>query len=308
MKKILSFLSLIILPAVAMSQHANFNSQRNWSLHKKELQIGLGATQFNGDLGGASGIGKHYSMRDIDWESTGFAGWLGYRQRFHPYFATTSSICFFNLKGNDAYSQEPIRNARNLQFKSMCIEVQQRLEFIFLANEKFGSTFNLPGNYSKKNHSQQYYIFGGIGLLYFNPKAQYTDGSWVALRPLKTEGQSKAYSPLTLTMPLGLGFRYGVSRMWRVGVELAYVKTFSDYIDDVSTVYADPTSFTNPQAAYFSNPSNNPNFFTGQQRGNNKQKDAYYHLNLIVTKNLTYKDYGRQRKKYNLKSTGRYKV
>jgi hypothetical protein len=31
------------------AQHANFNSQRNWSLHKKELQIGVGATQFNRD-------------------------------------------------------------------------------------------------------------------------------------------------------------------------------------------------------------------------------------------------------------------
>ena len=42
-------------------------------MHKKELQIGFGATQFNGDLGGAEGIGRDYSLKDINWPSTGVA-------------------------------------------------------------------------------------------------------------------------------------------------------------------------------------------------------------------------------------------
>jgi len=290
------------------AQHANFNSQRNWSLHKKELQIGIGATQFNGDLGGAEGIGRDYSIKDIDWPSTGVAFWLGYRQRFHPYFATTTSLCVFNLKGDDQYSEEPMRNARSLHFRTLAIEVQQRLEFIFAANEKFGSTFNLPGHYSKKNRSQQYYVFAGLGLCYFNPKAQNENGEWTALRPLRTENQDKKYLPVTLTMPMGIGFRMGVSKMWRVGIELAYVKTFSDYIDDVSTVYADPSDLS-PEAVYLSNPAvGNPSFATGEKRGDPNQKDAYYHMNVIITRNITYKDYGRQRNKLNLKALGKYKV
>ena len=143
MKKIFFFFFFSSFVSIVCAQHANFNSQRNWSLHKKELQIGFGATQFNGDLGGAEGIGRDYSLKDIDWPSTGVAFWLGYRQRFHPYFATTSSLCVFNLKGDDQYSEEPSRNARNLHFKSFAIELQQRLEFIFAAKEQFGSTYNL---------------------------------------------------------------------------------------------------------------------------------------------------------------------
>jgi len=309
MKRNLLFSLIAFLPLMLIAQHANFNTQRNWSLHKKELQIGIGATQFNGDLGGSVGVGRDYSLKDIDMQATGFAGWLGYRQRFHPYFATTTSLCVFQLKGNDKWSEEPTRNMRSLNFKSLCFEVQQRLEYIFAANEKFGSTFNLPGNYSKKSRSQQYYVFGGLGLCYFNPKSEYIDGSMVALRPLKTEGQSKMYSPLTLTMPLGIGFRMGVSSMWRVGLELSYVKTFSDYVDDVSTTYANPADLSSPEAVYFANPaSGNPMFNPGEKRGDSNQKDAYYHVNVIVTRNLTYKDYGKQRKKYNLKSSGRYKV
>lgn len=312
MKKIISLFFFSSFLFALHAQHANFNSQRNWSLHKKELQIGIGATQFNGDLGGAEGIGRDYSLKDIDWPSTGIAFWLGYRQRFHPYFATTTSLCVFNLKADDKYSEEQARYNRNLHFRSLGIEVQQRLEFIFAANEKFGSTFNLPGNYTKKNRSQQYYVFGGLGLCYFNPKAQNEDGEWTALRPLRTENQDKKYLPVTLTMPMGIGFRMGVSRMWRVGVELAYVKTFSDYMDDVSTVYADPNDIDfspDPNAIYLSNPAaGNPSYAPGQKRGDPNQKDAYYHMNVVVTRNITYKDYGRQRTKLKLKALGKYKV
>jgi hypothetical protein len=274
------------------------------------LQFGLGATQFNGDLGGSYSVGQDYSTKDIDWPSTGFAGWIGLRQRFHPYFATTTSLCVFNLKGDDKYSEEATRNARSLHFRSLAVEIQQRLEFIFYATERFGARYNMPGSRNKINRNEQYYLFGGLGLCYFNPQAQFKDGSWVNLRPLKTEGQANAYSPLTLTVPFGFGFRVGVGRSYRIGLEIAYVKTFSDYMDDVSTVYADPASFNSSTAAYFSNPAiGDPMFAPGNQRGDSRHKDAYYHLNLIVTKNLTYRDYGRQRSRNGgVKPRGRYKV
>lgn len=308
------FISVVLffVPYLAHLQHANFNSQSNWSLNKKELQLGLGATQFSGDLGGASGNGKDYSVRDIDIQATRFAGWLGYRQRFHRYFATTSSLCLFQLKGDDKWSEEVSRLDRNSNFKAFCVEAQQRIEFIFFAKETYSPRYNLPGNYSLKKHrNEQYYAFGGLGLLYFNSRSRYIDGSMVALRPLKTEGQTKMYSPLTLTIPFGVGFRIGLDRTWRVGLELAYVKTFSDYIDDVSTKFADPSKLSSPVAIYFSNPTKNPTntaYMAGKKRGDSEHKDAYYHINFIVTRNLTFKDYGKQRQKYNLKSTGRFKV
>ena len=309
MKKFTVFFLFSMLLFSISGQHANFNSQRNNSLNKKEIQIGFGATQFNGDLGGADGIGTDYSLKDIDWPSTGVGFLLGYRQRFHPYFATTSSFCVFNLKGDDAYSGDLSRFNRNLHFKSFAIELQQRLEVIFASNEKFSATNNLPGSYSKKNRSQQYYLFGGVGLCYFNPRAQDAQGNWVSLRNLKTEGQDEAYSPLTLTIPMGIGFRVGISKMWRVGIELSYVKTFTDYMDDVSTVYADPASLS-PQAVEFANMADpsDMGYSPGEKRGDPNQKDAYYHMNIVFTRNLTFKDYGPKPKKVNSKSTGKFKV
>lgn len=314
MKYLLTLL-LVTASVITYGQHTNFNTQRNWSLNKKEVMFGIGATQFLGDLGGRDQIGKDYSLVDMDFPSTGVGGMLGYRYRFHPYWATTTSFNIGLLRGDDALTNEIIRESRNLHFRSIVIELHQRLEVIVLANEKFGNRYSLSKHSKKmKNHNEQLYLFGGIGVSYFNPKARY-NGEWTALRPLKTEGQgmpdgAKETLPVTITIPLGIGFRWGISKMWRMGIEATYVKTFSDYIDDVHDVYYDRDALaTNvgSEAAYLSNPSteNTTWFEAGQQRGDKDQNDAYFYLNLTFARNITYKDYAKQRRvnKWN----GRYK-
>jgi len=307
----LSTLVLLFAVSAIFAQHTNFNTQRNWSLNKKEILFGVGATQFTGDLGGRDQVGKDYSLRDIDFPSTGIGGMLGFRYRFHPFWATTTTLNGGLLRGNDALTNEVIRESRNLHFRSLYFELQQRIEVIVFANEKFGARYKLPGHKGFKDHNQQIYLFTGAGITYYNPKAQY-NGSWTALRPLGTEGQGlangpKKYLPVTATIPFGVGIRFGLGRMWRIGVEATYVKTFSDYIDDVHGTYVDPSLLSSPAAQYLSNPANNNTswFAPGQQRGD-KNNDAYYNLNLVVYRNITYKDYAKQRKAYHW-NKGRYK-
>ncbi len=293
----------LLLSTLTFAQHTNFNTQRNWSLNKKELVFGFGATQFTGDLGGRDNIGKDFSLVDMDLPSTGFGGVIGYRYRFHPYWSTSTMLNISMVRGNDALTNELIRESRNLSFRSMVIELSQRIEFIVFANEKFGQRYSLPGHSGARNHNEQVYLFTGIGINYFNPKAQY-QGSWVALDPLNTEGQgmaggAKETLPISATIPMGIGFRFGVGRMWRFGIEATYVKTFTDYMDDVSTNYYDPSLLGSPAAQYLSNPAidNTSWFAPGQQRGQ-AQKDAYYYLNIVVQKNITYKDYVQKRRSY----------
>ena len=293
----------LLFSTLTFAQHTNFNTQRNWSLNKKELVFGFGATQFTGDLGGRDNIGKDFSLVDIDFPATGFGGMIGFRYRFHPYWATSTNFNVSMIRGNDAFTNELIRESRNLSFRSMVIELSQRIECIVFANEKFGQRYSLPGHSGARNHNEQIYLFTGIGINYFNPKAQY-QGSWVALDPLNTEGQglaggAKETLPISATIPMGIGFRFGVGRMWRFGIEATYVKTFTDYMDDVSTNYYDPSLLGSPAAQYLSNPAidNTTWFAPGQQRGQ-AQKDAYYYLNIVVQKNITYKDYVQKRRSY----------
>ena len=312
--KILTCLLLLFAASSTFAQHTNFNTQRNWSLNKKEIMFGIGGTQFLGDLGGKDQIGSDYRLKDMDLPSTSIGGMIGYRFRFHPYWATTTSLNIGMVRGNDAFTNEIVRESRNLHFRSMIFEVQQRIEIIVLANEKFGHRFGL-GGHSKKmgNHNEQVYLFTGAGVSYFNPKAQ-LNGEWVALRPLSTEGQGLVGGPeksqgVTATIPFGIGARMGLGRMRRIGIEATYVKTFSDYIDDVSSSYYDPAILAaeiGPDAAFLSNPAtqNVSWFAAGQQRGD-IQNDAYFYLNLTIARNVTYKDYAKSRKMNKWK--GRYK-
>jgi hypothetical protein len=312
--KYFASLLFLVFTMIIHGQSSNFNSQRNWSMNKHEIMIGFGATQFLGDLGGRDRIGKDYSLGDIDMKSTGVGGMLGYRFRFHPRWATSSILNLALVRGNDALTKEIIRESRNLRFRSPIAEFEQRLELIVFANERVGHRFNLSGLSGFKSRNEQIYLFSGVGVAYFNPQALYKD-EWTALRPLTTEGQGleggpPVVKPYTLTVPFGIGARFGVTQMIRVGIEATYIKTFSDYIDDVHGVYYDPDALLAQKgaaSAYLSNPSqkNQTWFIEGQQRGD-KQNDAYFLVNLVVTKNITYRSYTVPKRKM-VRRKGRYK-
>lgn len=276
---------------VFRAQH--LNTQQNWAANKHEISLGLGATGFLGDLGGADQAVSDYSLKDIDFNSSQLGGSFSYRYRFHRYFATSTMINAGMLQGSDAFTTEPIRNMRNLNFRSFFTMVSQRFEVVLLANERAGRN-RRSGRYI--DHNEQLYVVGGIGGMYFNPKARY-QGSWVTLHDKHTEGQGLSggpapYKRITATIPLGVGFRMGIGQLWRIGLEVTYVKTFSDYIDDVSGEYYDPAMIEaayGPDAAYLSNPSETPEAFNpGSQRGG-KHKDAFFYANVMLTRNITYK-------------------
>jgi hypothetical protein len=277
-----------------------------FSLNKKELIFGLGATQFIGDVGGANSVGSDYSVKDLDFRATRFSGVIGYRYRFAPMLATTSVLNFGMLAGDDAYTKDLVRNSRNLHFRSFVVEFNQRIELILFSSEGFVSS-----RYKRKSRikNERIYLFTGVGVNFFHSQAKYND-KWVGLRDLKTEGQgleggAKVYQPFTATIPFGIGIRKSIARMWTIGIEASYVKTFTDYIDDVSTVYYDPAKLGSIEAQILSNPAvQNASWFNvGSQRGDS-QKDSYYYLNFVVTKNLTYSDYKR---KTGRNINGRYK-
>lgn len=276
------------------AQPSNFNTQRNWSISKKELAIGFGATQFNGDLGGVNKLSSIHGFSDLKFPSTAWNAQLGYRFRYHPYYATKSRIQVGELKGNDALKVDQYQFSRNLNFRSFYLELSQHFELILIAREQM----SCPRFVIKKRWLKfyQFYVTAGVGLLYFNPQANY-NGSWVNLHPLKTEGQGlpngpKPYKRITATVPLGLGFRWNISRMWRMGVELEYTPTFSDYLDDVGGVYYDKNvlaSQVSQASADLSNPAKqNLNWFqTGMSRGNSC-RDGYFSCSFLLIRNITY--------------------
>ena len=287
---------LLTVATETFAQSNYFNSSRNWAFNKKEVYFGISGTQFLGDLGGGEGDGRQLSPADMNWQSTRAGFNAGFRYRFAPRFATKTNINVGWVSGADSLSSNEYRNSRNLHFRSMIVELSQQLEFIFWYSENVKSSKKAMGSYF--NNSSQAYLFAGFGAFYYNPKAQY-QGEWLALRPLGTEGQNISdgpapYSPISFSVPMGIGFKTTISPFWRIGFEISYHKTFTDYIDDVSgRFYHDFAALeaNNPLSLALADRHNaNSQWFgPGVRRGNAEDNDAMIFFNVHAIYNLSYK-------------------
>ena len=90
------------------------------------------------------------------------------------------------------------------------------------------------GYYGRYRTDFQTYLFVGAGALMHFPYTE-LNGEKYYLRKLMTEG--KEYSLVTLTVPMGVGFFFTFRRQHRVGFEIQWNWTLTDYLDDVSDVY-----------------------------------------------------------------------
>jgi hypothetical protein len=217
------------------------------------------------------------------------------RYKFLEKLAGKAMLTFGILRGDDKTTNETFRSYRNLNFYSPLVEFEVQGEYS-LTRERIGHRYNLRRVRGVKGFKVNTYVFIGLAGFWFNPQGKDADGKWHSLQPLGTEGQGIAptrekYSRISIAIPYGIGFKYGLTRRWSIGLEFGVRKTFTDYIDDVSTSYYDNNKIKEVNgdvAAYLADPSNgdNPGWTAGgQQRGDPSDKDAY----MFMIINLTYK-------------------
>lgn len=265
---------------------------------KIQIEAGLnfGPTFFLGDLGGKVGKGTTF-IKDLNFEMTKLM--KGAFIAFYPtdWVGLRIAAQYTYVEGKDQLIKtngvdELWRKQRNLDFKSNMWEVYTAIEFFPIQFFK-----RYDEGYDARLRP---YFFGGIGAFHFNPMGSLTDSngavSWHALQPLKTEGQGfaeypdkKAYNLTKLNLPFGAGIKYMAGSKISFALELLYRKTFTDYIDDVSTSYIDPNYFDKylsvPNAALAKELSDKTfgivtpgvsRYAPGVQRGNPYNKDAYF--------------------------------
>ena len=274
-KVILIILSVIILiPSISEAQR--------WKRQRYEFSFGAGVSNFLGELGGANQIGTHY-FKDLEWSMTRLALAVGLRYKLSNYFALKSHLTYGRVAGDDKLTTEYFRNYRNLDFYSDVYEFNINFEGAF-QQEQIGHRYRLRKVKGLKGYEIYTYAFVGAGVYFFDPKTNY-QGTVVRLQPLSTEGQGfvatrSKYSLIQFCIPVGIGFKYTLDRSWGVGLELGIRKTFTDYIDDVSTTYFDFANYSgaDPLSAQLSDRSNgsDPNITApGAQRGDPRENDSY---------------------------------
>lgn len=205
-KKVCLLAALIHISAFLMAQ-------RGW-----EAGAWIGSAFYLGDLN------TSYNL-----SLPGLAGGVIGRFNFNDRLAVKLAANGAQIRGDDAISKNTFERARNLSFRSNVFEGAAQLEFNFL-----------PYNHGSKEEFFTPYLFAGFSVFQFNPEAEY-EGQWVELRPLGTEGQFKGeeYYSVSGSVLYGMGFKFDLSYEWSINLELGARTLFTDYIDDVSGIYAD---------------------------------------------------------------------
>lgn len=284
MNKLYKYFLLSVFTVFSFVLQAQFRSGSYWKQTRNEFVGGAGASNFLGELGGKDAIGKDMSPRDLEISETKYVINVGWRYYVQKNMCIKTSLYYGMVSGDDALTKEPFRNGRNLSFKSPVYEISALYEY-HLIGEKQGRMYKVRGTKGGLHFFIGVYPFVGIGAFYYNPKAYY-NGQWHSLRQLSTEGQgikpgTKPYSSISYCIPMGIGFRYSLNQQSGLGLELGFRKTFTDYIDDVSTEYYDKNEIQQVKgdvAAALSNRSLDTSPAAskpGDQRGDPTEKDSY---------------------------------
>lgn len=298
--KFLLIVFSILLTTDIYSQHLMFGEKVKW-----EVGLNFGPTFFLGDLGGNHGKGTTF-IKDVNLNLTKFmkgafitmypANWIGLRVAAQ-YTYVKGEDYIINTDG----VHELWRKQRNLDFRSNMLEAYAAIEI-------------LPTILFKKYDDYKPFIkpygFIGIGIFHFDPQGSIVGANgvrtWHKLHSLRTEGQGmaeypdkKPYNLTQLNIPMGFGIKVALTDRISTSLELLYRKTFTDYIDDVSTTYIDPDLFDvylNPQEAIIARKIHDKTqgiitpginrYPPGTQRGNSKNMDAYFSTLLKVGINL----------------------
>jgi hypothetical protein len=274
--EIMKLLKQIILTGCLISLSLHVFAQKYNKIPNQEIGIALGVANYSGDLA----KGEDFFLKDMQVRAFRPAGGILYRNNFSRFASFRGSLIIAQVMGDDAFSDDPARRERNLHFRSNITDINMMLEWNILPF--------FIGHYKYKFTP---FIGAGIGGFMFNPKAQYND-RWVALQPLGTEGQGLIeypdrvkYSKMGFNIPLSFGFKWNLSRYIAMGVEFQYRMLFTDYLDDVSTIYPNTDYYYNnyvravaDEAASLSYRGLNPDpvAVEGMQRGNPDKKDAYF--------------------------------
>lgn len=284
----------LFLLVVTLSLHFPSYSQDELK-NTTEAGITVGPMVFLGDLGGHAGKGTTF-IKDYNMTTTKIAVGAYFTAYPAPWLGFRFSLNYGRIEGADNEikakgGEEQTRLNRNLDFRSVILEGTVMAEVyptVLLEEDPEDVTGRL----------RPYGVIG-LGLFHFNPQGSYRspngDVYWVDLKPLHTEGEGfpeypdrKNYSLTQMNIPMGVGIKYFFSENVNVSFEIIHRKTFTDYIDDVSTKYVDPSLFyahLSPQQATIAEAMANKSplrstpgagYQPGNKRGDPSQKDAYF--------------------------------
>jgi opacity protein-like surface antigen len=226
-----------------------------------------------GAMGGGAGyMGDLNQTNPVKLSGAAVGGYV--KRNFNGYLSLKLNAGIGHIHGADSTSNDPQFYNRNLSFSTRLDEISLIGEFNFL---KY-----IP-DVSKSRFTP--YLYAGIGLVHFNPTAVY-QGKRYDLRSYTTEGQPVPYRNSVIAIPYGAGVKYNFAGKWTVGADLGYRTARTDYLDDVSGLYANTNALNSPISLALADRSGerlgNNIGIAGTQRGDLRAHDHYFFLGVTL--------------------------
>ncbi|MBK8494036.1 MAG: hypothetical protein IPL50_02795 [Chitinophagaceae bacterium] len=300
MKKITIVFSIILMLTVpfekASAQYYFYDNNYYDTPLTFEVGGSVGFMNCLTDIGGNKGIGKKF-VKDLNLGKTKIAGSIYLSAMYQYMFAVRLEATFGTVSADDKVLEKVKettfgRYDRNLNFTSKITDFMLGVEIhpLYIINSKKEEW--TPPSFSP-------YLLGGVGFFSFKPQTK-IGGRTVDLQPLSTEGQGfaeypdrKPYKLNQINIPLGAGVKYELNSSLNIRAEFVYRVLNTDYLDDVSREYIDPTLYANyftgakltnalllNDRKYELDPTNLSK--NGDQRGNPDNNDAFFSFSLKI--------------------------
>lgn len=262
-----------------------------------EIGMGSGVMKYEGDIGGRSNQIPDIFLNKTSRSSLSGAINLTYTP-IH-FLGVRIQGTIGRVQGADSLlavgpTIPLIKKIRNLHFRSPVREAS-----LLLILHPLSMTF---AGQSKQLKISPFLMAGG-GIFGFNPRGFYRssngENEWIDLKPLRTEGQGMTTHPniaqyelSAFSLQAGAGVQYQLSQNLRIGLEIMFRKTTTDYLDDAGgkfidnnefdqffgsgTTLADQAKQMSNRTAYFNGGRYMPGVQPGNFRGSPEAKDYFY--------------------------------
>ena len=321
--------SLMFAGAVALAAAPSTGTAQ----YALDYGFAIGTANYLGDIGGDQLTRQDFAA-DLHYGQTKLSSHVFVRYRINSMFAVKGQLGTVYLEDFDNLSTNPARMTRNAHFRNYVNELSLRGEVNLFSRPMItrytsklrvgvntyamlGVTGFVHSPQAQLNRDAAEYHFAQ-GNITTNP-SQLNYDRWYDLREVGTE--KLTYGSASLGFPLGLGASFMVNYQFRVGLEFVWNLTLTDYLDDVSYTYADPSGLddiglilSQPSSAVVAEAAgvDNPEAFLNSfrwdaayesPRGNPDKNDTYGTLQVTVSKVVMGSSNFRRNNYYNKRKT-----
>ena len=186
-----------------------------------EAGIILGTSQSMTDIGGLQYKGRP-TFQDIQWSQTKMCYGIFGRYRYSKNVAFGASIISGKIAGSDDFSPNTGRYNRHNSFTNNIIETQISAQYFLPHNRRLYTPF-------------AYYGYTGLIFFYNNPHLVNPNPDMYDIQLLNTP---HLYHKMQIGIPIGIGMNYTLPYFVRVGLDIGWRKTFTDFLDGFTRPYS----------------------------------------------------------------------